>query len=98
MRFLATGSFPSEKTAEVLRLAAEQAPLAKSPTLVASLLCPGRTQGALVYVLETDAPSDLLALIAPFMGLVQWDISPALDIDATLAATVAQAEDKAAPR
>ena len=91
-----TGSFASEKTPEVLRLVAEQTLLAKSPALVTSLLRPGRTQEALVYVLETDAPSDLLALIAPFMGLVQWDISPALELDAALAAT-AQVEDKTVP-
>jgi Domain of unknown function (DUF3303) len=92
MRFIATGSFPGEKTAEVLRLAAAQAPLAHSPVLVSSLIRPGRTHEALVYVLETDDPSDLLELITPFMGLVQWDISPALAIDARLAATV-QAEE-----
>jgi len=91
MRFVATGSFPDEKTAEVLRLAAEQAPLANNPALVTSLIRPGRTQEALVYVLETDDPSDLLELITPFMGLVQWDIAPALDLDVALAATV-QAE------
>ena len=91
MRFVATGSFPDEKTAEVLRLAAEQAPLANNPALVTSLIRPGRTQEALVYVLETDDPSDLLELITPFMGLVQWDITPALDLDVALAATV-QAE------
>jgi hypothetical protein len=88
MRFIATGSFPGEKTAEVLRLATEQTPLAHNPALVTSLIRPGRTQEALVYVLETDDPSDLLALITPFIGLVQWDISPALEIDATLVATV----------
>jgi CRP-like cAMP-binding protein len=60
MRFIATGSFPGEKTAEVLRLAAAQAPLAHSPALVSSLIRPGRTHEALVYVLETDDPSDLL--------------------------------------
>ena len=96
MRFVATGSFPDEKTAEVLRLAAEQAPLANNPALVTSLIRPGRTQEALVYVLETDDPSDLLELITPFMGLVQWDIAPALELDIALAATV-QAADKAAP-
>jgi CRP-like cAMP-binding protein len=95
MRFIATGSFPGEKTAEVLRLAAEQAPLANSPTLVTSLIRPGRNQEALVYILETDDPSDLLELITPFMGLVQWDIAPALGLDIALAATV-QAADKAA--
>jgi len=95
MRFIATGSFPGEKTAEVLRLAAEQTPLAHSPALVTSLIRPGRNQDALVYVLETDDPSDLLKLITPFMGLVQWDIAPALELDVALAATV-QAADKAA--
>ena len=44
-----------------------------------------------MYVLETDEPSDLLELITPFMGLVQWDIAPALELDVALAATV-QAE------
>jgi hypothetical protein len=91
MRFIAIGSFPGEKTAEVLRLAAEQTPLAHSPALVTSLIRPGRNQEALVYVLETDDPSDLLKLITPFMGLVQWDIAPVLELDVALAATV-QAE------
>jgi CRP-like cAMP-binding protein len=95
MHFIATGSFPGEKTAEVLRLAAEQTPLAHSPALVTSLIRPGRNQEALVYVLETDDPSDLLKLITPFMGLVQWDIAPALELDVALAATF-QAADKAA--
>jgi hypothetical protein len=83
--------------AEVLRLAAEQALLANTPALVTSLIRPGRNQEALVYVLETDDPSDLLELITPFMGLVQWDISPAFEIDATLAAT-GPAADEVAPR
>jgi hypothetical protein len=96
MRFIATGSFASEKTAEVLRLVAEQTLLAKNPALITSLLRPGRIQEALVYVLETDDPSDLLELITPFMGLVQWDISPALELDAALTAT-AQVEEKTLP-
>ena len=70
--------------------------LANTPALITSLIRPGRTQDALVYVLETDEPSDLLELITPFMGLVQWDISPALELDVALAATV-QAADKATP-
>ena len=61
-----------------------------------SLIRPGRNQEALVYVLETDDPTDLLELITPFMGLVHWDISPALELDVALAATV-QAADKATP-
>jgi len=93
MRFVATGSFAREQMAEVLRLAT-QTPLAQSSALVTGLIRPGRTQEALLYVIETDDPHGLLALITPFMGLVQWDIAPALEIDATLAATM-QGEEKA---
>ena len=96
MRFIATGSFASEKTAEVMHLATEQASLAKSSALVTRLICPGRTQGGLVYVLETDDPFALLELITLFTGLVQWDISPALEIDVTLAAAVIEAGDNTA--
>ena len=46
MRFIATGSFASEKTAEVMHLAAEQASLAKSSALVTRLICPGRPRSA----------------------------------------------------
>lgn len=94
MRFIATGSFASEQTAAVMRLATEQAPLAKSPGLVTSLIRPGRTEGALVYIFETDDAQDLLELVTPFMGLVQWDISPALDIDATLAVALLTDDEK----
>ncbi|MGE3541799.1 MAG: cyclic nucleotide-binding domain-containing protein [Candidatus Tectimicrobiota bacterium] len=87
MRFIATGSFSSDKTAEVVRLAAERLPLAHNPGLHTSLIRPGRTQDALLYILETDDPRDLLVLIAPFIGLVQWDISPAIDIDEAIAPT-----------
>lgn len=85
MRFVATGSFASDKTTEVLRLAAECLSLAHNPVLLTSLMRPGRTKDALIYILETDDPRDLLTLIAPFTGLVQWDISPAMDIDAAFA-------------
>jgi len=94
MRFIATGSFASEKTTAVMQLAAEQASLAKSSALITRLICPGRPQGGLVYVLETDDPFALIELITPFTGLVQWDISPALEIDATLAAAVIEAEEE----
>jgi len=96
MRFVATGSFARDKTVEVLRLAAEQTPLAKNPALVTSLIRPGRTQAALLYIIETDDPRDLLELITPFIGLVQWDISPAMEIDSALIATV-QTQDEASP-
>jgi hypothetical protein len=91
---VATGSFASEHTAAVLRMAAEPTPLAKSPVLLTSLIRPGRTQEALLYILETDDPRDLLELITPFMGLVHWDISPALEIDAALPVPL-QAEERA---
>src|SRR5215471_10424137 len=88
MRFVATGSFAREQTVEVLRLAVAQTPLTPGSVLVTSLIRPGRTQDALVYILEADDPRDLLALITPFMSLVQWDIAPALEIDTTLTATL----------
>ena len=94
MRFVATGSFAPENTAEVLRLAAAQTPLAKNPALLTSLIRPGRAQEALLYIIETDDPHDLLELITPFMGLVQWDIAPAMEIDTALAAT-GQAQEEA---
>jgi len=98
MRFLATGSFAMEKAAEVIRLAAVQTPLTKHPALVTSLLRPGRTAGALVYVLETDTPADLLEILNPFLGLVEWDISPALEIDPTLTTTILRTEANPALR
>jgi CRP-like cAMP-binding protein len=80
MRFVATGSFVSEKTAEVLRVAATQAQMAKNQALVTSLLRAGRAHEALIYIIETENPQDILELILPFMGLVQWDICPALEV------------------
>jgi CRP-like cAMP-binding protein len=87
MRFVAVGSFASDKTSEVLRLATEQALLAKHPALVASLVRPGRCHEALVYIIETDNPRDILELMAPFTALVQWDVSPAMEVDEALAVT-----------
>lgn len=88
MRFVAFGSIAPEHTATVLRLAAEQELLSKNPALVTSLVRPGRTQEALVYVIETDNPRDILEIIAPFLGLVQWDISPVMSVNEALAVAV----------
>ena len=95
MRFVATGSFASEKTAEVLRRASAQAPLAKHPAWLTSLLLPGRTHQALVYILETDNPRDILELVSPFAGLVQWDISPAIEVREALPPAESTREDNA---
>lgn len=80
MCFVATGSFAHEHTTEVMRIAYERARTAQSPALSTALVRPGRSHEALVYIIETDAHHDLVDFIAPFAGLVQWDISPALDI------------------
>ena len=82
MRFVATGSFEGEQAAEVRRIASEQAAQTVNPALVTSLLLPGRTHRALVYVIETDSPRDLMELVSPFGGLVQWDIAPAIEVNA----------------
>jgi CRP-like cAMP-binding protein len=84
MRFVATGSFAPDKAAEVLRLVAAHTSSTKHPAVLTSLLLPGRTQQALVYILETDDPRDLIDIVAPFAGLVQWEISPAIDVNETL--------------
>jgi hypothetical protein len=47
-------------------------------------LLPDRAQQALVYIFETDDPHDLMEIVAPFAGLVQWEISPALGVNETL--------------
>ena len=83
MCFVATGSFAHERSADVRRVVAEQAQGARHPALVADLMRLGRTHEALLYIIETDNPRDLLEVIAPFAGLVQWDISPALEVNET---------------
>jgi twitching motility protein PilT len=84
MRFVATGSFAPDKAAEVLRLVAAHTASTKHPAVLTSLLLPGRVQQALVYIFETDDPHDLIDIVAPFAGLVQWEISPAIDVNETL--------------
>jgi CRP-like cAMP-binding protein len=84
MRFVATGSFAGNRTSEVLRVASEQAEQTPHPALVSSLLLPGRTQQALVYLIETDNPRDIMELIVPFADMVQWDVAPALTFDEIL--------------
>jgi hypothetical protein len=56
----------------------------KHPALLTSLFLPGRVQQALVYIFETDDPHDLMEIVAPFAGLVQWEISPAIDVNEPL--------------
>jgi hypothetical protein len=92
MRFVATGSFSHDKAAEVLRLVTVHTASTRHPAVTTSLLLPGRAQQALVYILETDNPHDLMEMVAPFAGLVQWEISPAIDVNETLS-TVVPADD-----
>jgi len=84
MRFVATGSFTGDKTAEVLRVATEQARVTKNQALVTSLLRAGRAHDALIYIIETEDPRDIMALVWPFAGIVQWDISPAVEVSEAL--------------
>jgi CRP-like cAMP-binding protein len=84
MRFVATGSFTSDNATQVLRLVTELTALTKHPAVLTSLLLPGRTQQALLYILETDDPHDLMEVVSPFAGLVQWDIAPALEVTEAL--------------
>ena len=86
MRFVATGSFASDNTTEVLRTVAAQASRASTPAVVTSLVLPGRTHEALVYIIETNEPRELLEVVAPFKGLVQWDIAPAIEASEALPA------------
>jgi CRP-like cAMP-binding protein len=71
MRFVAIGSFASDKATEVLHRVREHTASTKHPAVLTSLLLPGRTQQALVFILETDDPLDLLEVLSPFAGLVQ---------------------------
>ncbi|GIX48244.1 MAG: hypothetical protein KatS3mg131_2455 [Candidatus Tectimicrobiota bacterium] len=97
LRFVATGSFAAEKAGEVLRLAGEHAASGQHPAIVASLWRPGRVQDALIYIVETDNPRDLLELVWPFAGLVHWDITPALDVQALAPAAAPKEEARPAP-
>jgi hypothetical protein len=97
MRFVATGSFVGERMTEVLRLVSEQASLANNPALVTSLLLPGRTHQALVYIIETDHPRDIMELVSPFAGLVQWDISPAIETNEALPPVEPTAKESPSP-
>jgi CRP-like cAMP-binding protein len=85
MRFVAVGSVTNDHLTTVLRRAAEQEVLTKNPALVMSLVRPGRTHEALIYIIETDNPRDILELMAPFVGLVQWDVTPAMGLSEALA-------------
>lgn len=94
MRFVATGSFASDHTTEVLRTVAAQASGASNPAVVTSLVLPGRTHQALVYIIETDEPREILEVVAPFKGLVQWDIAPAMEAREVLPADTSRAADR----
>ena len=60
-----------DKVAEILRLIVTHSASTKHPALMTDLLLPGRAQQALVYILETDDPHDLMEVVSPFAGLMQ---------------------------
>ena len=81
MVFVATGSFDVAQTREVVDIARRQAEDLKRLQVTANLLRLGRGDDSLIYVVETDRYHDLLQVIAPFTGLVTWDITPAVRMD-----------------
>lgn len=81
MAFVATGSFDPAKTRDVVEIARRHAADLKHLTVKSSLLRLGRGDDALLYVVETDRYHDLLQIIAPFTGLVHWEITPAIHMD-----------------
>jgi hypothetical protein len=52
---------------------------------------------ALVYILEADDPHDIRELVSPFADLVQWDISPAIEINEALPPTESAEDDTPPP-
>jgi len=71
---IAVGSFEMDKLPEILRLRKElRWPL--GITEHASVLKVGKSEDALVYILEIDDMRDAIKLISAFKGLVTWDIS-----------------------
>jgi prepilin-type N-terminal cleavage/methylation domain-containing protein len=81
----------------VLCLMTRDIQIAKNPALITNLLLPGRTSQALVYILETDDPHDILELVSPFAGLVQWDIAPAIEINEILPPAESTEDDDPPP-
>lgn len=71
---VAMGSFDLEKLPEVIRLRKEIRWSAGVNEL-ASVLKVGKSEDALVYILETDDVREAIKLVSTFKGLVKWDIS-----------------------
>ncbi|RMF89692.1 MAG: cyclic nucleotide-binding domain-containing protein [Nitrospinota bacterium] len=78
--FVITGSFAPVDTARVIKAHA-RVTLPHRTDLIVSLMKPGRGKEALIYVLETETPKELLELLRPFGDLVEWEITPAIPLD-----------------
>lgn len=81
MVFVATGTFDIADTRQVVDIAQRNAEDLKHIQITSSLLRLGRGDDAIIYVVETDRYADLLKMIAPFTGLVKWEITPAVRMD-----------------
>jgi CRP/FNR family cyclic AMP-dependent transcriptional regulator len=78
--FVLTGSFALEQLPLVLK-AHKTVMLSHRVDMITSLLRPGRSKDALLYVLETDTYKELLELLYPFGSIVEWDITVSIALD-----------------
>lgn len=74
---VATGSFDAANTQQVLNLR-HNVQWGRDTEVLMSLVKPGQTRDALIYILHTDNFQELLTLSTSFQGLVTWDISLAI--------------------
>jgi signal-transduction protein with cAMP-binding, CBS, and nucleotidyltransferase domain len=77
---IATGSFDADKMQQVFRLRKE-VQWDRDTHALLSLVRPGQTQEALIYVLQTDNIRELIKLTTAFQGLVHWNISLAISAE-----------------
>lgn len=77
---IATGSFEMKHLKEVLRCR-KDVYWTPQTTILASLLKPGQSQNALIYILQTQDIRETLKLATCFKHFVQWEISLAVSTD-----------------
>jgi len=77
---VATGSFEAAHMRKVLKLR-KDLQWERETTVLLTLIKPGQTQDALIYILHTDDMRELIKLTTVFQGLVHWNISVAMSDD-----------------